>query len=72
MRTCAVCGKRIKKRDLCNKCFRKWGDKGNYPIWLKELIYLQSSFERSYANRELTFADVGLDIHGEKRDEKRI
>jgi len=48
-RTCAVCSKPIRNRDICNKCFKEWGNGGNYPLWLKELISLQSHYERAFS-----------------------
>lgn len=60
MRTCSVCGREISKRDICNDCYKKWGNQGNYPLWLRELIRIHSAYERNYASRELTFTDLGL------------
>jgi hypothetical protein len=54
-RTCAVCGKRICYRDICSECFKKYGNKGEYPNWLSELIKIQSRFERQYASHEIPF-----------------
>ncbi|MEP0860949.1 MAG: hypothetical protein HRF52_05885 [Ignavibacterium sp.] len=70
MRTCTICGREIKRRDLCSRCFKEWGNKGNYPAWLEELVHIQSSFERSYANKEITFTDMSLDIYGEDKHEE--
>lgn len=51
MRTCAVCGKTISKRDICNECYNLWCKDG-YPDWVTELIRIQSKFERSSASKE--------------------
>jgi len=62
MRTCSVCGRKISKRDICNKCYKTYGT----PKWVKELILIQRHFERSRANKELVFTDDNRDIYGEK------
>jgi len=67
-RTCAACGKPIRRADICNSCFHKWCPGGIYPEWLKALCTIQSSFERSKANAEVVFTDLGRDLPGEKED----
>lgn len=57
MRTCAVCGKKIVKRDICNDCYKLWCIDG-YPDWIKQLISMQSHFERTGpAVFETSFSD---------------
>lgn len=59
MRTCSICGKVIRKADLCNQCLGEWGNKSK---WVKELIKIQSHFERTKANEEVTFTDDGREL----------
>jgi len=58
-RTCAVCGKVITRSDICNRCWRDYANEdGSLPIWLSELIRIQSSFERSFAStKEIAFSN---------------
>ncbi len=58
MRTCAVCGKNISKRDICNACFHKWGNGGEYPSWLRDLIKQQKHFETTKAASEEVFSEA--------------
>lgn len=54
-RTCAVCGKVIKERDLCSSCWKKYTNRGkSYPKWLRALVTMQSGFERSHASTKET------------------
>lgn len=59
-RSCAVCGKEIRGFDICKDCFKEYGNGGrdSYPEWLKELIRIQSSFDRSKANQEEYLEEV--------------
>ena len=59
MRTCAICGKRVTRRDVCNLCFKRWAVDGILPDWAEELIRLQKSFEREDkgVNQEITFSN---------------
>ena len=58
MRTCAVCGQRIKIDDLCSACFKRYVKRGIYPNWLSALCEIQSKFERNYASKEVSFIDL--------------
>ena len=66
MRTCAVCSKQISHADLCKKCTEEWGNGGNFPDWLVELVAIQKHFEcRGSANDE-NLTDLGLDLAEEE------
>lgn len=65
-RSCAVCGREIRYKTLCKKCFEDWCPSGVYPLWVKELIRIQTSFDRKKANLEMPFTEVGRDLDGEK------
>jgi hypothetical protein len=64
MRTCAVCGKVISKRDICKGCYREWGNGGEYPEWLEKLLEIHHHFETTKASEEVTFTEIGLDLEG--------
>jgi hypothetical protein len=52
-RRCAICGKQIRETDLCNKHFKEYGPKENYPDWVKELIRIESHTQRYVEFREV-------------------
>lgn len=62
MRECAVCGKKVHGFDICKSCFKEYGNGGRefYPVWLKELIRIQSSFDRSKASQEDYIDEIEL------------
>lgn len=66
-RVCAVCGKEIIHSDLCNKCFKEYVIDGIIPDWLKELIKMQSSFDRKECNHEPGYVASGLTEEGDPR-----
>jgi len=65
-RSCAVCGRNISQRDICNECFREWGNGGEYPEWLGEIIKIHHNFEVTKASEEISFTDDGRDLFGYK------
>lgn len=68
MRRCAICQKKVVKRDICNNCFHKWGNGGNYPAWLTAIIKIdRRDYDRACrGSLEACFSDAGLDMDGEK------
>jgi hypothetical protein len=65
-RTCAVCSKNISHADICEECRTVWCtglEPKNYPEWLKELVKIQSAFDRNYATIK---EDCEVDLIPEK------
>lgn len=62
-RHCAICGEETGKYELCSKCRSRWctdlqGNKIQPPPWLRELISMQSSYDRKYCNFEELIDDL--------------
>ena len=58
MRSCAVCGKRITQRDICNECYKDYVVNGEYPRWLKVICEMQHAFEVNLSSKEISFIDL--------------
>lgn len=52
-RRCAICGKQIRKADLCNEHYKEYGPIENYSDWVKELISMESHIQRSIEPKEV-------------------
>jgi hypothetical protein len=57
-RTCAICGKGIFSRDICNKCYKEFSINGILPTWVEDICKTQHSFECNPANQEICFSDL--------------
>lgn len=76
-RHCAICDKRISKKDICNNCFKIWcldkagniiqefnprrGKVCQYPLWVQEMISSEKHIQRYVEPRELANSDLSND-----------